>query len=134
MLNFIIATHSEMAEGLYKSLKFFKDDIENFQFINAYVEHNNFEDDLRKSLSNIKEGKIIILTDMMGGSVNQICSKLILELDVILIAGINLPLLLELAFLTEFRDSNQIRDLVNKARNQIVLINDILVENQNEDL
>lgn len=134
MLNFIIATHSEMAEGLYKSLKLFKDDIENFQFINAYVEHNNFEEELRERLSTIKEGKIIILTDMMGGSVNQICSKLILELDVILIAGINLPLLLELAFLTEFRDSNQIRDLVSKARNQIVLINDILVENQNEDL
>lgn len=134
MLNFIIATHAEMAEGLYKSLKFFKNDIDNFQFINAYVEHNNFEEELRERLSTIKEGKIIILTDMMGGSVNQICSKFILEKEIALIAGVNLPLLLELAFLQEFKDINQLREVVHKSRNQIVLINDILSENQNEDL
>ena len=43
MNTFIIASHSTFAEGLYNCLKFFKFDIDNVYYINAYVDDMEFE-------------------------------------------------------------------------------------------
>ena len=42
MNQFLIATHSTLAEGLANAIHFFNSDAANIHYINAYVEDNEF--------------------------------------------------------------------------------------------
>ena len=51
MNQFLIATHSTLAEGLANAIHFFNNDAANIHYINAYVEDNEFEKALRAKLA-----------------------------------------------------------------------------------
>ena len=96
MNQFIIVTHATLAGGFADVVRFFKSDLENVQFINAYVESQEFEKEFRTALEKVKGENVIVLSDIMGGSVNQVATRLMQEFSYQLITGINLPLLIEL--------------------------------------
>ena len=50
MNQFIIVTHATLAGGFADVVRFFKSDLENVQFINAYVESQEFEKEFRTAL------------------------------------------------------------------------------------
>lgn len=54
MNQFIIATHATLAGGFADVVRFFKSDLENVQFINAYVESQEFEKEFRTALEKVK--------------------------------------------------------------------------------
>lgn len=126
MNQFIIATHATFAGGLADVVRFFKADLENVQFINAYVETQEFEKELRAALEKVKQDNVIVLTDIMGGSVNQVAARLMKEYSYKLVAGVNLPLLLDLVFFEENITEEQIRTSVEAAKQQIIYVNDFL--------
>ena len=96
MNQFLIATHSTLAEGLANAIHFFNSDAANIHYINAYVEDNEFEKALRAKLAAMEPGNLVILTDLAGGSVNQIAAKLMREIPFVLVTGVNFPLVLEM--------------------------------------
>ena len=117
MNQFIIVTHATLAGGFADVVRFFKSDLENVQFINVYVESQEF----------VKEFVIVmVLSDIMGGSVNQVATRLMQEFSYQLITGINLPLLIELTFMPDGITAEQIRNSVVNAREQIVYVNDFV--------
>ena len=124
MNQFIIATHATLAGG-FAVVRFFKSDLENVQFINAYVESQEFEKEFRTALEKVKGENVIVLSDIMGGSVNQVATRLMQEFSYQLITGINLPLLIELTFMPD-GTAEQIRNSVVNAREQIVYVNDFV--------
>ena len=107
-------------------MRFFKSDLENVQFINAYVESQEFEKEFRTALEKVKGENVIVLSDIMGGSVNQVATRLMQEFSYQLITGINLPLLIELTFMPDGITAEQIRNSVVNAREQIVYVNDFV--------
>lgn len=123
MNQFIIATHSTLAGGFADVVRFFKSDLENVQFINAYVESQEFEKDLRSCLDRVREDNVIVLTDILGGSVNQTAARLMREYEFQLVTGINLPLLLELFFIPDPVTPEMIAEIVERAREQIIYVN-----------
>lgn len=123
MNQFIIATHSTLAGGFADVVRFFKSDLENVQFINAYVESQEFEKELRASLERVGQDSVIVLTDILGGSVNQTAARLMGEYGFQLITGINLPLLLELFFIPGEITPEMIMETVGRAREQIIYVN-----------
>ena len=44
---------------------FFKSDLENVQFINAYVESQEFEKEFRTALEKVKGENVIVLSDII---------------------------------------------------------------------
>lgn len=126
MNQFIIATHATLAGGFADVVRFFKSDLENVQFINAYVESQEFEKEFRTALEKVKGENVIVLSDIMGGSVNQVATRLMQEFSYQLITGINLPLLIELTFMPDGITAEQIRNSVVNAREQIVYVNDFV--------
>ncbi|KJY54536.1 PTS Man IIA [Lactobacillus kullabergensis] len=128
MSQFIIATHSYLADGYKNSINFFNSTITNVHFINAYVdEQKNFAEELKSLLDKFKSEQVIILTDMLGGSVNKEALNLIKDYDCKVVSGINLSLVLELVMNTDNKISDEtIKTAVDQARNQIVFINDLL--------
>lgn len=123
MNQFIIATHSTLAGGFADVIRFFKSDLENVQFINAYVESQEFEKELRTCLDLVRKDHVIVLTDILGGSVNQTAIRLMEEYGFRLVTGINLPLLLELFFIPGDITTEMILDIVERAREQIICVN-----------
>ena len=134
MNQFIIATHATLAGGFADVVRFFKADLENVQYINAYVENQEFEKEFRACLETVRGQNIIVLTDVMGGSVNQAATRLMREYDYQLITGINLALLLELVFIPGDISGETIEQAVSRAREQLVYMNTFAFEDGEEEL
>lgn len=134
MSQFIIATHSYLANGYQSSLKFFDSSVNNVQFINAYVdEQTNFTDELSQMLDQMPNEQVVILTDMPGGSVNREAVNLIKKYHCQVISGINLALVLELVLNADQTLSDEtIRLAVSQAQKQLLYVNDLLKEDDLE--
>lgn len=130
MSQFIIATHSYLANGYKHAINFFDNSVLNVHFINSYIdEQKNFTNELKLLLSKYKKDQIIIFTDIPGGSVNTEAVKFINNFDCKIISGINLPLVLELVLNKEKKLSDEkIREAIKQAREQIVFMNDLIKE------
>lgn len=133
MNTFIIATHSTYAQGLYNCLKFFKDDIDNVHYINAYVEDNEFEKSFVRLAEKLDASNLIVLTDMPGGSVNQICFKLMNTFNFHLVSGVNFPLALEMIFSSKELDADEIQRMIASAKEQMIYMNEIRLADDEED-
>lgn len=133
MNKFIIATHSTYAHGLYNCLKFFKNDIDNVFYINAYVDDMEFEKSFISLIEKIGNDNLTVLTDMPGGSVNQVCTKLLPVYKYHLISGVNFPLVLELIFQTDILTDNTIRNIIENAKQQLMYINDMVTIEDRDD-
>ena len=78
MNQIIVATHTTLATGFEAFVKFFMPDVANLHIINAYVDTPEFENQLRGVLDTLPaEDRVIVLTDIAGGSVNQKAALLI---------------------------------------------------------
>ena len=130
---FLIATHSRLAEGFYESVKFFNSQIENVHYLNAYVDHNNFEKEFIEKVKELSESSLVVFTDIPGGSVNRIASKHMTTFGYKVISGINLSVLLELVFSTETINEETIERLVTSSREQLVFMNKLIEEMEGKE-
>ena len=133
MNHFIIATHSTFAEGIYKAIEFFHHEMNHVTYINAYVETQEFEKEFLELVDKLEGKNIIVCTDMMGGSVNQIVVKFIPNYQYHVVSGINLPLMLELVFKEELLNAEKISIIVEKAKEQVVYINSMIEDEELDD-
>ncbi|MEA4874920.1 PTS sugar transporter subunit IIA [Anaerorhabdus sp.] len=131
---FVIATHSTYAEGLYNAIKFFKNDCDNVRYINAYVEDQEFEKCFRNTIEDIKQENLIIFTDMAGGSVNQVVTNISREYDYKIVTGVNLPLLLELLFNPNDLTIEDLRNSVENAKEQLMVIEEFKDDESSDEL
>jgi len=133
MNQIIVATHAQLAEGFDKAVRFFKSDADNITFINAYVQDNEFERHLRDELARWTGRNIIVLTDIPGGSVNQVAAKLLAEYGFHLVTGVNLPLVLEMVMAADDLDDARIDEIVQQAQGQIIYMNRMLEKGSDTD-
>ncbi len=125
MNQFVIATHSILAQGFAQAIHFFYPEVENLRFLNAYVESQELEKDLRSVLEDIRGENIVVLTDIPGGSVNQVAMKLQREYGFQLAAGINLPMLLDLVSESQDVGPEALRSALDTGREGMVYMNDL---------
>lgn len=133
MKKIIVATHHKLADGFKDTLDYIAPNTVNIITLCAYMDNtsvNNQIEDILKGFEN-KE-KVIVLTDLLGGSVNQEFVKKLSNYNIDLITGVNLPLLLTLALNinNETFDDNFIRQAVEESRKQLVYVNDYLKEQE----
>lgn len=127
MRHYIVASHHKLAYGLKDTLVFLTNITERLYEISAYVDDSvSIDKQIESVFSKINdEDDVIIMSDMIGGSVNQKFYPLIND-HVHLISGINLPLAISLLLLPENEKitKEKINSLVDEAKQQIVYIND----------
>lgn len=133
---FLIATHSTLAEGFTNALKFFAGDEIDVTYINAYIDGKPIDEKINSFFSTLNDqDELIVLTDLLAGSVNQNLYKYISREHTHILTGINLALALSLVLesANDYLTKERINQLVNSSRENIVYMNEFQAEVDDDD-
>ena len=121
-MKIMICGHSNYAECVFDTLKFFKADIDDD--IVYFNDDANLPNNIERFLRDIDED-IVVLTDLLGGSPNALVMlEMKNEKKIKLISGLNVGGMLELLFKDELNDQ-ELEYLVSEARNGLLYVNDL---------
>lgn len=103
MRYFLIASHGTFADGILNSVELITGKHNNIWTINAYINENeDIKDQITNAINSITlDDELVVVTDIFGGSVNNEFMKLLNDKRIHLVAGLNLPLLIELVTMNE---------------------------------
>lgn len=130
MSKIILASHSNLAKGLKETLEYILPSVKEIIAIPAYIDDKPLHETIDDVLGNISEDEqVIVFTDLMGGSVNQEFSKKIGRNNYFVVAGVNLPLLLNVCLLTQNGDisEEELATAINESKEEIIFVNRILL-------
>lgn len=135
MRHYILASHKLLAEGFQSAVKTIVGDVANVHIISAYVESNDVATDIENCMKQIpNDDEIIVLTDIVGGSVNNEFMKYLNKREFHLISGINLALVLSI--MVEIPETVSREILIEKiedCKSAIRYCNDDVVINKEEE-
>ena len=135
MKKFLIATHGELSRELVDTSKLIIGSLTNIEYFCMTTDKStdDAEKEIRSILSNNKDSEeFVVLTDVFGGSVANICTNLLLQgFKFELLTGENLPMLLSILLLVEEDTKLIVKSGLEEAKNGIVYVNELL-ENQNK--
>ena len=132
----VIAAHGRLAEGLRSAATLIMGDLPHVSTIDAFTEDDfDLAAAAKDCVGSIAEGgALIVLTDMLGGSVNNEFMRHIGREGFYLVTGASLPLLLELVSgLDEIETEAMIRDAVCAASGTVCYCNDALRDFRRQD-
>ena len=135
MVRYIFASHYRMADGLKETFEFLTSVKENLYTISAYVtEDYNIEEEIKKIFDGFqKDDKVVVMTDVLSGSVNQKFIPYMGE-NVFLITGINVPLAMELVLRPEeCINKEQLSQSIEMAKETIQFVNEINANIDDDD-
>lgn len=132
MRHCILASHHRFAEGLRDTLEFIGG-VQNIDVICAYIDETPLDEQVAELFGTFApDDEVLILTDIMQGSVNQAFAPYMGE-KVFLVAGANVACALELALSDEPLTAPCIENVIEMARQSIVLMNTYQVAEDDDD-
>jgi fructoselysine and glucoselysine-specific PTS system IIA component len=132
--HFIIASHGKFAEGIMDSVRLISGEVEHVRCFCAFTNpEDNLEEKVDQYLSEYAEDdEIVVVADMLGGSV---CNEFVRHLtrpNLHILAGMNLGLLLELFIHRNEPVPGMIEAAVNFAQTSVCYCNRLLNEMMND--
>jgi len=134
--NFIIASHGKLAQGVGHTLEFISGAHDNVQVMTAYTDNQPIDEQVTKIMATFEvEDEVIIMTDLLAGSVNQKFFPYHQRSHTHIFTGVNLPLVMALVMepADHYLTATRARTLLTEAREQIAYVNDINVEADDDD-
>lgn len=128
MRKHLIISHGGFAKGIQNTLDLFLGNDNPFEAISAYMDDTSVEDQIEAFMSTINdEDELIVLSDLMGGSVNQKMIPYLKREKTFIIAGFNFPLLLQLSVMPtdEPLTIEVIHSLIENSKEAMVLVNEV---------
>ena len=124
MRKFFISSHGHMASGIKSSLEILMGPQDNVTFFDAYVDQDRVEDHVEAFLATVgEEDQAIMLSDLYGGSVNQVLYTYLDRPNTFLVAGVNLALVLELVAASANNISKEeLEEIVDMSRYAIKVL------------
>jgi mannose/fructose-specific phosphotransferase system component IIA len=131
MKHFLIATHGELSKVFIETVELIAGKSTNVSYfgMTKLKSGDMAKEELKKILRNKKEDEhFIVLTDVFGGSVTNICTELLLEKnDFDMVTGLNLPMILTMILAGEETSIEEtITEGVRAAQEGIIHINKLL--------
>lgn len=137
MRQFIIASHAHFAAGINESVSLLSGERDNVRTLSMYVDGNN---DLAaaaaKMLDETPEGDdLVVCTDLFGGSVNNEFTSIVQRRpNTYLVTNMNLPLLIQLLFAEEGRDTAEvIREICATDDTRVKFVNDLIEDTEDDE-
>lgn len=126
MRKFLIATHGTLASGIQNALRIITGEIDRVTVIDAFAGPENPVNQIQIYFDQLNDqDEVIILTDLPGGSVNQMLIRYVKRPQTHLVSGVNLSLVLALILDPGEMDTcSLIRQAIPEARQQMLYINE----------
>lgn len=124
MKHVLIVTHGKMASGIRSTAEMIAGEQSDLTTIDAYVDAEvDVEQAFNTYFEKRKGQRIFVMTDLMGGSVNQkLMQYAAKDKKITLITGINLPLLLQILFVEDDIDEEELKQYVEDARQELQIV------------
>ncbi|WP_074399871.1 PTS sugar transporter subunit IIA [Enterococcus faecium] len=132
LFHIVITTHSTLCEGYLKATKLIlMNDATGISAVpfKENTSPDDFEESMKEIISQHHLQPLIILTDLIGGTPHNVSIKQLNNNRIQIIAGINLPLLLELLMAQSAGKSIEeidFKELLNNSQKSMVHINSLL--------
>ena len=132
MLKLFLASHGHFASGMKSSIEILAGANARLTVFDAYINQDSVQQHLDEFYKDVKEDdQVILLSDLYGGSVNQIMYLYLDKPNTTLIAGVNLALVLELSIM-ESISKEDINRLVEQSREMLRVVEQDKTETKNE--
>ena len=130
MRKILIATHGEFAGGLKQTMNFVLGENEKVGVLSAYTTPDfDMDREAASAVAEMEDGdELIVLTDVLGGSVANAFSGQLSHPGVYVLAGVNAPMLLAMVPMLESAVDTEelIQQGIQAAREGCVFINDLM--------
>ncbi|MEY8292685.1 hypothetical protein AAK882_08560 [Carnobacteriaceae bacterium 52-44] len=124
MLKIFLASHGKLASGMKSSLDILLGGSENITIFDAYLDDVTVQEVIEKYIEGINEDdQVLMLSDLFGGSVNQVMYTYLDRPNFKLISGVNLALLLELSVRDKPLTDSEISSIIEDSKNTMKLVN-----------
>jgi Phosphotransferase system, mannose/fructose-specific component IIA len=119
MLRIFLASHGNFASGMKSSLDILLGKSDNVTVFDAYLDEQNIQDVMEAFYSTVNEGEqVVLLSDLYGGSVNQVMYLFLERPNTMLVAGVNLALVLELS-IRESITEEELMEMVEQSKTML---------------
>lgn len=123
MKQILIATHGKMASGIRYTAELIVGQLPEITTIDAYVTpEDNVEEQFKEFFEQHKKDRIIVFTDLMGGSVNQKLMEYAKQENVTLVTGTNLPVLMQVMLADDDVSEEEIEAYIEEARGELQMV------------
>ena len=120
MKRILIASHGTLASGFVSSLGILTGDTSHIVAIDAYMDSSNFKEEVDCFFNTVNvDDEVIMLSDLYGGSVNQILYLYLERANTRLIAGVNLAFVLELAMKSNPISDKELQILIDQSKQML---------------
>jgi fructoselysine and glucoselysine-specific PTS system IIA component len=110
----ILASHGKFASGILSSLKLLYGNTDSVTAMDCYIDPKyDLQKNVKKVIDENSNNRLLVITDIFGGSVNNEFLKYIKEPNFYLVSGLNLPFLLEL--MTQITETGDLESLIKKV-------------------
>lgn len=122
MRKFFISSHGHLASGMKTSLEILLGKADNVTVFDAYLDKTTVESQVEAWFDTLNEDdQAIMLSDLYGGSVNQVLYRYLDRPNTFLVAGVNLGLVLELVAMSDVELTKEELDrLIQSGRDAMV--------------
>lgn len=134
MLKLFLASHGRFASGIQSSINILTGSNGNLTVFDAYVDEKSLEVELNKFYETVAaEDQVILLSDMYGGSVNSIMYMFLSKPNTRLVTGVNLNLVLTLAYEEEVSDE-ALYTIISECRDGLRLVEQEQTQTEDTEL
>ena len=133
MLKIFISSHGHFASGIKSSVEILMGPNPRITVFDAYVTQESVQENLDRFYETVTpEDKVLLLSDLYGGSVNQVMYTYLEKPNTKLVAGVNLALVMELAVKEDISDE-ELEQLVVQSREMLRIVELDKSETKEED-
>ncbi|MGL4453189.1 MAG: PTS sugar transporter subunit IIA [Sarcina sp.] len=138
MYKILLVTHGDLGRGMKNTLKMFNSDIEHVHFVSLDESGVDcFKENLLKKMEEIydNESEILVLADLFGGTPFNVATvELIGKYNGMeIIAGVNLPILIEASLMKEMQLVEVIDNLILSGTSSMIKFENVKLPVNDDD-
>lgn len=136
-MKIILVSHGKLAKGMKDTVEMIAGQQENLEAYEAYengTSDDSFINDLKESLASSKNDDVIVVTDVLGGSVNNEATQLLKDHpNLTILTGMNLPLIITLVTTVNSGISDEkVSEAIDEGKKGVLSVNKLMTEEDDE--
>lgn len=136
-MKIILVSHGKLAKGMKDTVEMIAGQQESLEAYEAYengTSDDSFINDLKNSLASSKNDDVIIVTDVLGGSVNNEATQLLKDHpNLTILTGMNLPLIITLVTTVNSGISDEkVSEAIDEGKKGVLSVNKLMTEKDDE--